>query len=97
MVDIDEKSRYSKILLVSLNCDGSQTIILYPQSCKGQDNITGLKKGDRIDLVNVSGQVLKTAVNEQEQLDLGRYPNRLYAVIVSNKDEKLTTIKVVKQ
>lgn len=99
MVDIDEKSRYSKILLVSLNCDGSQTIILYPNPVKDRTTITGLKKGDRIDLVNVSGQVLlsKTAVNEQEQLDLGRYPNGLYAVIVSNKDEKLTTIKVVKQ
>lgn len=98
MIDKDGKFSYSKIVLVSLSCDGSQTIILYPNPVKDRATISGLKKGDKIELYGANGQLLisKLAVNEQEQLDLSRFANGLYAVIVSNKESKLTTIKIVK-
>lgn len=98
MIDKDGHYSYSKIILVSLNCDGSQTIILYPNPARDKVTIAGLKKGDKIELYGVNGQLLikKITMNEQEQLDLSRFPNGLYAVIVSNQESILTTIKVVR-
>lgn len=99
MIDIDGKIRYSKILLVSLNCNGKQTIVLFPNPVKNIATVTGLKTGDQVDLRNATGQIIFSRIcrKEQEQIDLGSYPAGIYAVIISNKEARIATIKVVKK
>lgn len=99
MVDKDGKAAYSKVLVVMVNCEGKQAIVVYPNPVNDKTTITGLRKGDRVELYNASGQLLlsRFANNSQEQIDLSAYANGIYAIKISNQDSQLTTIKVVKQ
>jgi hypothetical protein len=97
MIDNDGRYKYSSIAMVRSNC-ADKTIVLFPNPARGIVTISGLQKGELIQLYGTNGQLLisKKAMNYQEQLDLSKYPAGTYNMIIRNEKEKLMTTKVIR-
>ncbi|MFT3933622.1 MAG: T9SS type A sorting domain-containing protein [Chitinophagaceae bacterium] len=97
MIDIDGQYKFSNTALATVNCS-DKPIVLYPNPTRGSLNISGLKGGQIIQLYNANGQLLvqQKAVNTQQQLDLTRYANGLYTVIVLDNTKRLLVSPIIK-
>ncbi|HTB31647.1 MAG TPA: T9SS type A sorting domain-containing protein [Bacteroidia bacterium] len=74
-------------------------INIYPVPNTGIFTITGLLKGQIIELYNYTGQKLSAAISDKNtiQFDISNYANGIYLVRILNKDGSVfTTKKVVK-
>lgn len=97
MVDLDGSYAYSRI--VSAVGD-AQSLKVYPNPVKTELTVEGLLGGDQVELVDMSGRVLKRAVAEKSgslKMDTGIMKNGLYLVRVREISGTQRAYKVVKE
>ena len=98
MVDLDGSSAMSNVISITTNCT-ERTIVLAPNPTPGIVHVSGLNAGDKIQVLNANGQTVaqKTAIMNNEEIDLANYAPGLYQVTISGNDEVLKTEKIMKR
>lgn len=97
-VDIDGKFEYSKIVTVRYSV-ANRAINIYPNPARDQLNIllTADMNQARLNVVNTAGVNMYTLqVKRQAQIDVSRWPNGVYFIVVQSGNEKIQT-RIVKQ
>jgi hypothetical protein len=76
-----------------------QELNVYPNPTTGQFFIEGLETGQRIRVYNAVGMALRniTAYSSVEQISLDDQPNGMYYITVSNDEDVVSRLKVIKQ
>ena len=99
----EQNNRIRRVTGISLGIknipSSSNEINIYPSPTTGIFTITGLLKGQIIELYNYTGQKLSAAISDKNtiQFDISNYANGIYLVRILNKDGSVfTTKKVVK-
>jgi hypothetical protein len=71
---------------------------LYPNPTNGKLNVTGVEKGQRIQVYNsVGSAVIDVNVeSSQEIISIDKHPAGLYMIVVSDKDKLLGKYKAIK-
>lgn len=101
-IDLDGSISYSRIIPVTVNCDGKSDMTVYPNPTHGPASVqfSGFKAGStlQVALLNAQGQVLKTITmdpDERNSLDLTDYPGGVYFLKVLDDQNTLRT-KIIK-
>ncbi len=101
-IDLDGSTSYSRIIPVTVNCDGKSDMTVYPNPTHGPASVqfSGFKAGStlQVALLNAQGQVLKTITmdpDERNSLDLTDYPGGVYFLKVLDDQNTLRT-KIIK-
>jgi hypothetical protein len=84
--------------LTSASWVQSSQIELYPNPTNGKLNVTGVEKGQRIQVYNsVGSAVIDVNVeSSQEIISIDKHPAGLYMIVVSDKDKLLGKYKAIK-
>lgn len=95
IVDLDGSFKYSTTLKITFS--GQQKFEVYPNPVKSVINITGIKDGGRIKLLNLEGKELMQKVVPGGSItwDLSKYPRGVYYIQYYD-GQKLLNKKVVK-
>ena len=97
MIDIDGRFEYSNILLINA---GSKAVTVYPNPVKDKAGVTGLTKGSRIKLLNLSGQLLFTSpvINTTTyEVDLAKYQKGVYLLQIEQENQSVQSVKLVRE
>lgn len=101
-IDLDGSISYSRIVPVTVNCDGKNDMTIYPNPTYGPASVhfSGFKPGSKLKvaLLNAQGQVLKTLTmdaDERNNLDLTDYPGGVYFLKVLD-DHNTLRAKIIK-
>ena len=98
MVDKNGLTEYSNIIQLKA-CD-HKTLSIYPNPVTDKVIISGVKSGDLIKILNVTGQIVmsKTAVQKSEVLTTSKLPNGVYyiSITAAQSAEKIAT-KIIKK
>ncbi|MBL7703081.1 MAG: T9SS type A sorting domain-containing protein [Ferruginibacter sp.] len=100
MVDMDGQFKYSHFILVSVNCEGRQLIVTYPNPVKDKLQVSGTVAGDKLVLYNSAGQRLNIfqISGSQFELPVMYYTPGLYKlVIINNTGENIYTGNIIIQ
>jgi sugar lactone lactonase YvrE len=75
----------------------SNEITIYPVPNTGLFTISGISKGQIIELYNYAGQLIGKNISENNiaKFDISNYPNGIYLIRVLNKDGSIATMKKV--
>jgi len=92
------EAMYSFGELTGVNNVTSTQIKFYPNPSDGRLNVSGVEKGQRIQIYNSVGyRVLDMNVeNNHEIISIKEYPAGVYLIIVSNKDQLIGKYKALK-
>jgi hypothetical protein len=84
--------------VVSNNEINVNNIELYPNPSNGRLNVTGVKKGQRIQVFNAVGSVVMdiNVESSHEILNINEHPAGLYLIVVSDQNKLLGKYKAVK-
>ena len=99
IVSLNGGTTYSRILSLA-NSLADISINLSPNpSYKGITSVFGLKGGETITVFNAAGQrfINRKATSNVEQIDLSRFANGVYNVMIVNKEGKVVNTKLVKE
>ena len=97
IIDMDGRPEYSNVISLSVDCN-KRIIYVSPNPSKGIVNVTGVKKGDYLQLFSMDGRLLlkKQATGMQITLDISGYPQDVYTVKVYTSEGDVKTTKLVK-
>lgn len=94
-VDRDGTFSYSKV--VSVEWTGRMLMSVYPNPAKDIINVSGLQKGDQIQIIDFSGKVLQTMLSAGESMNVNvrSLPSGTYILRAGQKDQfaKSTFVK----
>ncbi|MBI3139450.1 MAG: T9SS type A sorting domain-containing protein [Sphingobacteriales bacterium] len=102
-VDADERSTYSEVRHVTINCGGRQTVVVYPTVTRGGVIVQLPQNYDHalIKVVNTNGQLMSApvqGVGRYRYLSMGALPAGVYLIQVSNnKTNEEYKFKVIVQ
>lgn len=99
IVSLNGGTTYSKVLSLA-NSLADIRINLSPNpTFKGITSIFGLKGGETITVFNAAGQrfINRKATSNVEQIDLSRFANGVYNVMIVSKEGKVVNTKLVKE
>ena len=98
ITDLDGSTALSNMVIVQTTCNAAHNIIIAPTPSKGMINITGLNPGQEVQVYDMKGQRIAgfKAVSSFTQLDLSNYANGIYQIMVIDGNERLATLKVIK-
>ncbi len=84
--------------VVSADALNASQIELYPNPTNGRLNVSGLEKGQRIQVFNITGSsVVDIQVqSNREIISLDNEPSGLYMIVVSNKNKMIGRYKAIK-
>jgi len=73
-------------------------IELYPNPTNGRLNVTGVEKGQRIQIFNAVGSAVidMKVQNSREIIELNTHPAGMYLIIVSDQQQLLGKYKAIK-
>jgi hypothetical protein len=77
----------------------ANNIELYPNPTNAKININGIKAGNRIQVYNAVGSVIRNvkALSNMEIISLEEQPSGLYMIVISYENKMLGRFKVLKQ
>ncbi len=84
--------------VVSANAISAKNIELYPNPSNGRLNVTGLEKGQRIQVYNSVGSAI-VDINVESNLEivnLDAHPAGMYLIVISNKNRPIGRYKAIK-
>ena len=84
--------------LTSANWIQANQIELYPNPSNGKLNVTGLEKGQRIQIYNSVGSAIidMQVQNNHEIININEHPAGLYMIVVSDQNKLLGKYKAIK-
>jgi hypothetical protein len=85
--------------LTAVSVFEANNIELYPNPTNAKININGIKVGNRIQVYNAVGSVIRNvkALSNMEIISLEGQPSGLYMIVISNENKMLGRFKVLKQ
>jgi hypothetical protein len=88
-----------KLDLTSVDITGVSQIEIYPNPTSGKLNIRGAEQGNRIQVYNSNGTIVRDILAQRniENLSINNQPAGIYMVIVSNNGQLLGNYKIVKK
>lgn len=97
IIGADGKFSYSQQAMVSINC-GGKFVSVYPNPFKERITVSGVNKGDIIQVYNPGGQLImkKTVIAAIEELDLRQYVQGVYSLLITGEGGYFYSIKIVK-
>lgn len=98
MIDIDNGYEFSKIDDLRVSCTASREIRVYPTLTTGLVQVKNTRRGEMIMVYDITGRLLikQAATDTSFNLDLGRYSNGIYTVMVITNTNEKKSFKVVK-
>jgi formylmethanofuran dehydrogenase subunit D len=84
--------------LTSASWIQANQIELYPNPSNGRLNVTGLEKGQRIQIYNSVGSAIidMQVQNNHEIININEHPTGLYMIVVSDQNRLLGKYKAIK-
>jgi hypothetical protein len=85
--------------LTAVSVFEANNIELYPNPTNAKININGIKAGNRIQVYNAVGSVIRNvkALSNMEIISLEEQPSGLYMIVISYENKMLGRFKVLKQ
>ena len=85
--------------LTSAQLTDNKQFNLYPNPTTGVINVSGVKSGERIEVVNLIGSTIQQieVTRSIETVRLDEQPSGIYFIVISNDAQRLANYKVVKQ
>lgn len=85
--------------LTAANNVDTAGIEVYPNPTKDMINVSGVKAGNRIQVYNSVGSIIRNVnvQNNIERISLGNQPTGIYMIVVSDNNNVVTRFKAVKQ
>lgn len=87
----------SKSILGTDEGDKRKEFKIYPNPFKDVINISGIKNAELLNVSDVSGRIIRTFVKPVSEINLNDLKPGVYFMTIQSKDEKVQTVKVIKE
>lgn len=97
--DLDNQFEYSPVVMVYIDCEAKRNLKVYPTASNNKVTVEGIRKGEHIMLYDASGRriFMGAANGEKERLDISRYAQGIYNVIILTDANEKLSFKILKQ
>ena len=98
MISHDNSSEYSPISIVNLNCEANRNIKVYPTASNNNVTLEGIRKGERLLVVDALGRqiLLQIADSEKILLNISSFVQGNYNITVLTENNQIVNLRVVK-